>query len=168
MSPSCIHNFSARLVELRGAAYGLGWMLFKAIHKSLRSLFFFLVRAYLARIFSLHHWKFDSPMYNGWDLPTSEKPTSRPLHLLNLQNTPEAGHYGLPNRCAAFPCSWAEFQPGGMKGVMVENELLWPCSVLWKKKVIWGLQNWFLLSFLRGFGTLEDCLDHGMPFGAAF
>lgn len=160
-------QLSARLVELIGAAHGLGWMFFKATHKSLRSLFFFLVHAYLARIFSLHHWKFDSPMYNGWDLSTSEKPTSRPLHLLNLQNSPEAGHYGLPNCFAAFPCSWTEFQPGRTKGVMVEDELLWPCNVLWKKKVIWGLQNWFLLSFFGGFGALEDCLDHGMPFWAA-
>lgn len=168
MSPSCIYNFSARLVVLLGAAHGLGWMHFKAIYKSLWSVFFLLLHTYWARILSLHHWKFDSPMYNGWDLSTSKKPTSSPLHLLNLQNRTEAGHYGLPSCCTAFPWSWTEFQPGGMKGVMVENELLWPCNVLWKKKVIWGLQYWFLLSFLHGFGVLGDCLDYCIPLWAAF
>lgn len=156
MSPSCKYNFSARLVVLFRAAHGLGWMHFKAIYKSLWSLFFFLLHAYLASISSLHHWKFDSPMYNGWDLSTSEKATSSPLHLLNLTNRTEAGHYGLPDRCTAFPWSWTEFQPGRIKGVRVENELLWPCNVLWKKKVFWGLQCWLLLSFLCGIGALDS------------
>lgn len=154
MNPSGIYSFSARLVVLLGAAHGLGWMHFKAIYKSLWSLFFFLLRAYLARIFSLHHWEFGSPKYNGWDLSTSEKPTSTPLHLLNLQNRTEAGLHGLPNSRTAFP--WAR----QMKGEMVENELLWPCNVQWKRKVIWGLQYDFLLYFLRGlgaFGGYSDC-----------
>lgn len=159
MNPSCTYNVSARLVVLLGAAHGLGWMHFKAIYKSLWSLFFLLLHAYLARISSLHHCKFDSPMYNGWDLSTFEKPPSSPLHLFNLPNRTEAGHYGLPNCCAAFPWSWAEFQPGRTKGLMVWSELPWPCNVRWKKKVIWGLQAWFLLSFLHGFGALDNSLD---------
>lgn len=127
-------------------------MHFKAIYKSLWSLFFFLLHAYLATISSLHHWKFDSPMYNGWDLFMSEKATSSPLHPLNLQNRTEAGHYGLPDRCTTFLWSWTEFQPGRTKGVRVENELLWPCNVLWRKKVFWGCSA----DFLCGFGALDS------------